>query len=287
MSTRRIGLIANATKTRAREMVPSIVAAFREGGVELLPDKPTAVLAKLPGKSSAELAAECEIVVILGGDGTILEAQRMLGPSAPPLFGINLGSLGFLTSVSSTAWPEAVQCIVSAHYKISARTLLQVDLLRDGEVVVSERALNDAVISRGELSRLVRLAVRVDGAQLTEYNADGLIIATPTGSTAYALSAGGPVLTPESGVFVIAPICPHVLTMRPVIVGERSIIELTPTRETGNVFLSVDGHPAAPVQKGDRVRITRAEEVLRLASPPETRFFDVLRQKLKWSGSAV
>jgi NAD+ kinase len=287
MSSRRIGLIANVSKPRTREIAPSLVQAFESRGIEIVPDIQTGNLVDMKGLPRAELAQRCELVVTLGGDGTILEAQRDLRPVAPPLFGINLGSLGFLTSVGGMAWKHAVDCIANKSYHISQRTLLQVELLHDGKVVALERGLNDAVLSRGELSRLIRLNVSVDGAPLTEYNADGLIIATPTGSTAYALSAGGPVLTPESGVFVIAPICPHVLTMRPVIVGERSVIEITPTREASDVFLSVDGQSAVPVRRGDVVRITRAEEALRIATLPDTKFFEVLRQKLKWSGTAV
>jgi NAD+ kinase len=287
MSSRRIGLIANVSKSRSEEMAPPLVQAFEERGLEVVPDEETGKVVDMKGAPRAEMAGQCELIVILGGDGTILEAQRELGPVAPPLFGINLGSLGFLTSVGGTAWKQAVDCIAAGNYRVSARSLLRIELLRNGQVVATERGLNDAVLSRGERSRLIRLNVRVDGAPLTEYNADGLIIATPTGSTAYALSAGGPVLTPESGVFVIAPICPHVLTMRPVIVGERSVIEITPTREATDVFLSVDGQSAVPVGLGDLVRITRAEETLRLATLPDTKFFEVLRQKLKWSGTAV
>jgi NAD+ kinase len=287
MSSRCIGLIANVSKSLSGEMLPPLVRAFEQSGLTVLPDEQTAALLGVDGVLRPELAKRCELIVILGGDGTILEAQRVLRPISPPLFGINLGSLGFLTSVGGAAWKEAVDCIVASRYRISSRSLLSVELIRGGQTIVSERGLNDAVLSRGELSRLIRLDVRIDGAPLTEYNADGLIIATPTGSTAYALSAGGPVLTPESGVFVIAPICPHVLTMRPVIVGEHSVIEIVPTRDPADVFLSIDGQSAAPVACGDLVRITRAEETLRLATLPDTKFFEVLRQKLKWSGTAV
>jgi NAD+ kinase len=287
MSSRCIGLIANVSKTLSGEMLPPLVRAFEQSGLTVLPDEQTAALLGVDGVLRPELAKRCELIVILGGDGTILEAQRVLRPVSPPLFGINLGSLGFLTSVGGAAWKEAVDCIIASRYRISSRSLLSVELIRAGETIVSERGLNDAVLSRGELSRLIRLDVRIDGAPLTEYNADGLIIATPTGSTAYALSAGGPVLTPESGVFVIAPICPHVLTMRPMIVSEHSVIEIVPTRDPAEVFLSIDGQSAVPVACGDLVRITRAEETLRLATLPDTKFFEVLRQKLKWSGTAI
>ncbi len=184
-------------------------------------------------------------------------------------------------------YQEAVEAIVHGNYELSRRTLLTVEILRDGEPVFTSRALNDAVISRGELSRLIRLAVRISGDTLTEYNADGLIVATPTGSTAYSLSAGGPVLTPDSGVFVVTPICPHVLTNRSVIVGDGNTIEILPARTQGAVFLTLDGGNVARVESNDTIRITKSPFQLPLAMPPDLTFFDVLRQKLKWSGTAV
>jgi NAD+ kinase len=148
-------------------------------------------------------------------------------------------------------------------------------------------ALNDAVLSRGELSRLVLLRTRVNGEALTEFNADGLIVATPTGSTAYSLSAGGPILDPESGVFVITPICPHVLTNRSIIVAEGSIIEIEASDPDYPVYLSVDGRKPIHVERGSIVTIRKAKKTLRLASLPDASFFSVVRQKLKWSGSNV
>jgi NAD+ kinase len=147
--------------------------------------------------------------------------------------------------------------------------------------------LNDAVISRGELSRLIRLDVHIDGAFLTEYNADGLIVATPTGSTAYSLSAGGPVLSPDSGVFVVTPICPHVLTLRSVMVSDHSLIEISHSQTTTDIFLTLDGQNSARIGPGDAIRIRKATQQLSLAMLPGMSFFEVLRQKLKWSGTAV
>jgi NAD+ kinase len=285
---RSIGLIANTGKPRAVEFVPQVVRAFRECGVEPIFDEPTAaLLGETCGVPRTEVPLRCDVLVILGGDGTLLEAVRDFPEPGPAVFGINLGSLGFLTSVGSAAWREAVACVVSGDFRTENRTLLRVDLVRDGAARLAGVALNDAVISRGSLSRLVRLDVSIDGSWLTEYNADGLIVATPTGSTAYSLSAGGPVLTPDCGVFVITPICPHVLTMRSVVVAERSVIEITPQADTPDVFLTIDGHEAIPIARGEVLRVTLAAVHLRLATLPGTRFFDVLRQKLKWSGTAA
>jgi len=170
---------------------------------------------------------------------------------------------------------------------VEERTLLRVELRVGNESLLVRYALNDAVISRGQRSQLIRLNVRVDGAALSQYNADGLIVATPTGSTAYALSAGGPVMTPDSGVFVIAPICPHVLTMRPVVVSDHSRIEITAIGEAPDVLLSIDGEHHPSVTADAVIVLRKADRTIRLATLPDTTFFDVLRQKLKWSGSAV
>ena len=288
MSAPKLGLIANTRKPGARELVGALRSAmFRQGVPLRLESRTAALMGEAGGAAAHDLAHECDLLIVLGGDGTLLQVVRELGHRLPPIFGINLGSLGFLTSVSSEDWDQAVECLLAGNYRLSQRTLLSVQVWRAGVVVLQETALNDAVLSRGELSRLVKIDVLIDGVSLTEYNADGLIVATPTGSTAYSLSAGGPVLTPDSGVFVIAPICPHVLTMRPVIVSDGSLIEMAPSREQIDMFLTLDGQNAVRVETGDRIRLTKAPHRLSLAMLPGMTFFEVLRQKLKWSGTAV
>jgi NAD+ kinase len=283
-----IGLIANHGKTGADQIVREIAAACAQRSLCLRMDADTAALAGCQTSCAAEiLARECDLIVVLGGDGTILQVLNQLGEVFPPIFGINLGTLGFLTCVGAAAWPEAIEAIASGAYRLSMRTLLRVEVFRDGEPRFCDRALNDAVISRGEPSRLIRLNVIVDDETLSEYNADGLIVSTPTGSTAYSLSAGGPVLTPDSGVFVVTPICPHVLTMRSVMVSDQSCVEIAPCLDQPEIFLSLDGRPSVPIHAGDRIRITRASRCLPLAMLPGMSFFEVLRQKLKWSGTAV
>ncbi len=284
----RLGLIANPRKAGARELVHGLTKEFARHHREVTLEGSTAELIGQKSPATArDLAESCELLIVLGGDGTILQVLHELGDQLRPIFGINLGSLGFLTSVSSAAWLKAVECIVGGSYLLSERTLLFVQLIRDGKTVASHTALNDAVISRGEISRLIKTDVRIDGENLTEYNADGLIVATPTGSTAYSLSSGGPVLMPGSGVFVITPICPHVLTMRPVIVSDSSLVEIAPSRRQADVFLTLDGQSAIRVEADDCIRITKAPRALPLAMLPGMPFFEVLRQKLKWSGTAV
>lgn len=284
----RIGLIANHAKPGAGELVREIAAGCAQRGLALVLEAQTAqLIGASSSASSAQLAAECDLLVVLGGDGSILQVLHELRDQLRPILGINLGTLGFLTCVSAAAWPEALEAIATGTYRLSERTLLDIEVVRAGQRLSRHLALNDAVISRGELSRLIRLNVAVDGATLSEYHADGLIVATPTGSTAYSLSAGGPVLTPDSGVFVVTPICPHVLTMRPVMVSDASRLEIAPAPGQPEVFLTLDGQNSVRILAEDRIQITKAPQRLPLAMLPGMSFFEVLRQKLKWSGTAV
>lgn len=288
MSPRRIGLIANHGKTGADELVHEIAADCARRGLPLSLEAHTAeIIGAASTATPADLVRECDLIVVLGGDGTILQVLHQLREGFCPILGINLGTLGFLTCVSAAAWREALDAIANGTFLLSERTLLDIEVLRDGQSHSRHIALNDAVISRGELSRLIKLNVSVDGATLSEYNADGLIVATPTGSTAYSLSAGGPVLTPDSGVFVVTPICPHVLTMRPVMVSDHSRIDIAPSPGQPEIFLTLDGQDSVRILPSDVIRITKAPQSLPLAMLPGMSFFEVLRQKLKWSGTAV
>jgi NAD+ kinase len=210
-----------------------------------------------------------------------------LGDNIKPVFGINIGALGFLTCANSSASAEAVECIAKGEMVFSDRTLLDVTVKIPNASPANMTGLNDVVLSRGEVSRLVRLKAKVNGEVLTEFNADGLIVATPTGSTAYSLSAGGPILAPESGAFVITPICPHVLTNRSIIVDEDAVIEVEVTERAYPVFLTVDGREPLRIEHGTTVLIKKSSRSLPLASLPGVSFFGVVRQKLKWSGSNI
>ena len=278
MSPKTIGLIAHTGKAGVADLINGIIAEFSRFSVPILLEKETAAVAgKNSGHSIAELGSSTDILVVAGGDGTILHVVGQLGEVIRPIFGINVGSLGFLTCASSFTYREAVECIAKDRINFSL-----------GDKRTSKMiALNDAVLSRGELSRLVLLRTRVNGEPLTEFNADGLIVATPTGSTAYSLSAGGPILDPESGVFVITPICPHVLTNRSIIVAEGSIIEIEASDPEYPVFMTLDGRKPIHVERDSIVTIRKAKKALPLASLPDASFFSVVRQKLKWSGSNV
>jgi NAD+ kinase len=288
MHPKTIGLIAHPGKPGVGDLVNSLAAEFARFSMSVLLEKETAAASgQRSDMTIAQLGGKADLLVVVGGDGTILNVSGQLGEASPPIFGINVGSLGFLTCVSSPAFREAVECIANGKMTFSNRALLEVVLQDSKEKHKPMIALNDAVFSRGELSRLIRLRTRVNGEALTEFNADGLIIATPTGSTAYSLSAGGPILEPESGVFVITPICPHVLTNRSIIVSEKSVIEVEASEPDYPVYLTVDGREPVRIAKDATVQIRKAKKTLRLAAMPDMSFFSVVRQKLKWSGSNV
>ena len=286
MSPKTVGLIAHTGKPGVAELIEAVVGQFSKASIKVNIEKETAgLIGRRSDRSIPQLAAESDLLVVLGGDGTILNVADHLGDAIKPIFGINVGSLGFLTCSTSADYREAVECIAKGGITFSQRTLLDVKLQAGSKELTSMIGLNDAVLSRGEVSRLIRLRTQVNGEALTEFNADGLIVATPTGSTAYSLSAGGPIMAPESGVFVITPICPHVLTNRSIIVAEDSLIEVEPTEKDYPVYLSVDGRGPMRVETGTIVAIRKARRTLPLAVMPDVSFFSVVRQKLKWSGS--
>ncbi|MEY2493471.1 MAG: kinase [Verrucomicrobiota bacterium] len=288
MRGKTIALIAHTEKSGVAELARAVIKEFEQHSVEVILESDTA---ELVGRKAAgslkEIVQRADLIVVLGGDGTILHVVAHAGENLKPIFGINVGSLGFLTCANSSAYQEAVDAIANGRISYSQRALLTVDLLAGEKVISTSRALNDAVISRGDVSRLIRLQAKVNGEPLAEYNADGLIVATPTGSTAYSLSAGGPILEPESGVFVITPICPHVLTNRSVIVSDSATIEVKPGSAEYPAFLSIDGQAPERISADGAVVIARATATLRLGFLPDVSFFSVLRQKLKWRGSNI
>jgi NAD+ kinase len=283
----KAGILARTDKPQSAALVRSLAEALAGRGVEVLLEKNTAALTGSPGVDDRQLASSCDLLLVLGGDGTILRALHRMQGAAPPIFGINVGSLGFLTGVSGEDWSLAVDSIAAGDFQLSSRTLLRVELERDGRVVETFTGLNDAVVSRGHHSQLIKVEVRIDGEDLSVYHADGLIVATPTGSTAYSMSAGGPLLLPDSACLVITPICPHVLTNRSTVVADTAQLELRLVSPGPGVTVNVDGQEIREFGPADLLRVSRAEEKLRLATLPGRTFSGVLREKLKWSGSNV
>src|SRR5437764_13484058 len=288
MRPKKIGLIAHTGKPGVAELTHKLESEFNRFQLPVLVEAKTAALAGMKsGYSVADLGREAGLLVVLGGDVTILHVVGQLEDVIKPIFGINVGSLGFLTCANSATYADAVECIAAGKMVFSDRTLLEVIVKVAGREPRVMTGLNDAVFSRGEVSRLIRLKTSFNGEPLTEFNADGLIVATPTGSTAYSLSAGGPILSPESGALVITPICPHVLTNRSIIVGEDAVVQVEVTERDYPVFLTVDGREPVPIKTGAVVTIKKSRNALPLAALPGVWFFSVVRPKMKWSGSNI
>ena len=287
MASLTLGIYAHWRKPGAAESLRELCQALAQEGISFLLEANTAELVREKGQPLEWLRKQVDLFVALGGDGTLLRLVRDLHGGSKPIVGINFGSLGFLTAFGGPGFSEVANSLAAGNYRIEERALLQTTIERDRQPVITALGLNDIVVSRGERSRLVQIAVTIDESFLTEYNADGLIVATATGSTAYSLSAGGPIVAPNSGVFVVTPICPHVLTNRSVIVADSSVIHLKPSRGDQPLFLSVDGQEATQFHPGDCVIVRKANIPLPLVFPKHLSFADVLRSKLRWSGSAI
>jgi NAD+ kinase len=223
-----------------------------------------------------------DFVVVLGGDGTLLSTARYVAAAGIPILGINLGSLGFLTEIKQEEIAQALADVDAARCELSLRSMIHCKVLRQGHCVASYDALNDVVMNQRAVARITEFEVRVDGVFVSNYQADGLIVATPTGSTAYSLAAGGPILVPDVPGFVITPVASHALTNRPLVVRDTAVIEirLMVTREQG--YLTVDGQQGVPLEEGDIVQCKKSELKVKLFKLPERTFFQVLRAKLKW-----
>jgi NAD+ kinase len=287
MSSLSLGIYAHWRKSGAAASLKALLHELFLHNIRVLVEEKAGKLVGLPGHSLDELYHEVDLFVALGGDGTLLRLVRDLRGRMKPIMGINFGSLGFLTCFGGPEYAVAAKALAMGDYRVDERTMLEASIERKGKPIYSQIGLNDVVVTRGERSRLVRLNLFIDQIHLTEYNADGLIIGTSTGSTAYSLSAGGPIVMPNSGVFVVTPICPHVLTNRSVIVSNKSTIRLLPSSGKQQLLASVDGQESMQLYPNDAVTVRPAEGKLPLLLPKNLTFADILGTKLRWSGSAI
>ena len=287
MSSLTLGIYAHWQKSGAAASLKALLRELNSHQIDVLVEEKAAKLIGREGHSLDELYQRVDLFVALGGDGTLLRLVRDLRGKMKPVMGINFGSLGFLTCFAGPEYAIAAKALAGGDYRVDERTMLEALIERKGKTIYSEIGLNDVVVTRGERSRLVRLNLFIDQIHLTEYNADGLIIATSTGSTAYSLSAGGPIVMPNSGVFVVTPICPHVLTNRSFIVSNKSTIRLLPSSGEQQLSASVDGHEAMQLHSCDSVTVRPSDEKLPLLLPKNLTFADILGTKLRWSGSAI
>ena len=281
--------MANPEKSSCAAVVQQAARLIRASGREPVADEATARLAKLKtsiGRDATAVARETDLLLVFGGDGTMLRAARDTADAGTPLLGVNLGGLGFLTAISAGHFAKELRAVWQGKFTIETRPLIEVGGSLGGQLV-SRPALNDFVVSRGAGSRLIELEVTVDGEELTRYRCDGLIVSSPTGSTAYSLAAGGAIVSPRAEVFTLTPICPHTLSNRSVVVSLHSTIGIRALSGRIETLLSADGEVVAPMAAGESVVIRRSERSTRLLHSAGTSFFKTLRQKLNWSGAHV
>ena len=235
------------------------------------------------GLTEKQIRDRAELVVVLGGDGTLISVARLFSSRQVPIVGVNLGSLGFLTEITvEQLYPVLEQCLADSH-RITERMMLDVSVTRGEQEISRCQVLNDAVINKGALARIIELEARVNDDFLTTFKADGLIISTPTGSTGYSLSAGGPIVQPLMKCVLITPICPHTLTNRPIVLSYQSVIRITVKSSFDEmVYLTLDGQVGVELQEGDCIQVSRAETTTALVTSPEKDYFAILRAKLKW-----
>jgi len=279
---RTVGIISKPNAPAAGELIPKLLDWLHRRAIHMRLDEITAGYMGVAGVPRDSVPDGCDLIVVLGGDGTLLSAARAIGRREIPLFAVNLGGLGFLTAITvEDVFPELERALRGEH-RIAKRRKMHVEVLRDGNVLAAFDALNDAVINKVSIARMIDLDTHVDEQFVCAYKADGLIISTPTGSTAYSLSAGGPIVFPAVPALLITPICPHMLTNRPLVVPDTSVIRVTSRDPDDGVYLTIDGQIGTPLREHDAVVCHSSHYALHLIRPPKQMFFDVLRQKLKW-----
>ncbi len=290
MKLQSIGIISKPSKPELQKIVPRLVTWLRERSIDTFLDRETAtgIDSALREKMNApvlarrDLGEKCDLIVVLGGDGTLLAAARHTRQNHVPLLAVNLGGLGFLTAVTVEEIYDSFDLILKQQHQMDRRNMLRIEVLRDDETLSTYHGLNDVVLNKGALSRILDFETYIDGRFLNLFKADGLIVSTPTGSTAYSLAAGGPIVHPSVEAFVITPICSHTLTNRPLVVSNHSQIVVVLKTEAESVFLTVDGQVGMALHSGDRIRCTLSESHIELVRPPHKDFYEVLRNKLKW-----
>lgn len=299
-----IGIFAAPFKPQASELAARLVTLAEARGLRVCVEEACAASIARPDLScDDDKIARCEVVVVLSGDGGVLSAARAAAPHGTPILAVDLGRLGFLSTVRPENLEAAFEQLLRDEFVIEERTMLEAQVLREGQVLITEKptagldaptgeriiGLNDAVVAKSALARILELSIYVEGELVAEVRSDGLVISTPTGSTAYALSAGGPITTPDAPIFLICPICAHSLTQRPLVVGAHETIEVLVQwrgEEVANAeieaMLTVDGQVGVRLRSGDRVRIRRAPIVTRLLRSPDDSFYARLREKMRW-----
>lgn len=277
-----IGLVGNKDKKEVHDFLPKLLTFLKDKGIEIMLEYE---MAKIVNNSKGacsfqEMAGACECALVLGGDGTVLNAARILAPLNIPLLGINLGRLGFLSEIDIPEMQEGLNKLLAGQFYIEKRMMLKARVLRGEKVLDSFIALNDAVITKGSFSRLIRLKAEINEEKVAIYPVDGIIVSSPTGSTAYSLSSGGPIVSPKMDLMILTPICPHSLWARPLVMPALSQLRITLLSENSQVMLTMDGQNAFPLEKGDEVLISKSSFEAKFIKLSGRSFYSVLHSKL-------
>ena len=288
-SIKRIGVVVKPHQPDALETLCRLTEWLNERGIQLVGTAGIHYeqVAQKTGCSVAvvkdeELAPGVDLILVLGGDGTMIATARMIGNAEVPVIGVNYGGLGYLAEFPLGELFAALDAILAGQYQVQRRLMLAVELWRGEELITRNRVLNDVVMNKSALARIIEIEAYLNDQFVNSFRADGLIVATPTGSTAYNLSAGGPVIFPSMNVVVITPICPFTLSNRPIVVPDESLIEVRLMTDNEEVALTLDGQVGFPLKVRDRVVIRKSKTTFNLVQPPNRNYFDVLRDKLKW-----
>lgn len=280
---KQIGIIAKLSAPDVDETVRAFVEWVGRQGREVILEEELAERIDIRGGvERKEIAERADLIVVMGGDGTFLSVARLVMGRRIPILGVNMGGLGFLTEVTVENIYPVVEQVLAGKYTTSERVMLSAKVIRSGEEIVEQEVLNDVVINKGAMARIIEMEAFVNGQDFTTFRADGLIICTPTGSTAYSLAAGGPILYPTLGAIAITPICPFTLTNRPIIVPDSCTIEVELKSKEEDMYLTLDGQIGYGLQKEDRIEVRRAKDRIVLVESPYRNYFEVLRHKLRW-----
>lgn len=284
MPIRKIGITSKPKKAEIKALVPPLTGWLRERGLEIFMDEETGDNLGISQQrlSRDEIASVVDLVVVLGGDGTLLATARAIQQRSVPILAVSLGGLGFLTDIRLEELYPTLEGVLAGSFHTDRRVRIEAEVLRRDQVISSFLALNDAVLNKGAIARVLDFDMWVDGRFISTYKSDGLIISTPTGSTAYSLAAGGPVVVPSVNAFIVTPICAHTLTNRPIVLKDTVTISVAMKNHQESVYLTLDGQMAVALRSDDRVQVRKSPFPIELVQPADRTYFEVLRQKLKW-----
>jgi len=279
-----VGIVSKPKKTEVREIVPALLEWLRERSIEAFIDKETGAIMEMKERclTRNEMPSKVDLLIVLGGDGTLLATARALNRKPVPILAVNLGGLGFLTEITREELIPTLETVVAGTHQTDRRVQIEGELIRADEILTPFLALNDVVLNKGAIARILDFELRVNGEKVSTYKSDGLIVSTPTGSTAYSLAAGGPIVTPSVEAFLVTPICAHTLTHRPLVLPNTVKIEVTVKSLREAAYLTVDGQVGIAANSEDVVRMRKADSYVELVRPPATPYFQILQKKLKW-----